>query len=126
YAACDYLLAPTWLLAKELEVAARPAKVRVWGRGVDPEQFNPARRDEAWRRQQGFDPDRPVVAFLGRIVMEKGLAVFAEVIGRLEQRLGHTPVLVIGDGPARRWFEERLPGAVFTGFLSGEALATAV
>jgi glycosyltransferase involved in cell wall biosynthesis len=35
-------------------------------------------------------------------------------------------VLVIGDGPARSWFEERLPGAVFTGFLSGEALATAL
>ena len=29
-------------------------------------------------------------------------------------------VLVIGEGPARSWFAERLPGAVFTGELTGE------
>jgi glycosyltransferase involved in cell wall biosynthesis len=33
---------------------------------------------------------------------------------------------VIGDGPALPWFKEKLPGAVFTGFLSGETLATAI
>jgi len=33
---------------------------------------------------------------------------------------------VIGDGPARSWFESQLPGARFTGHLDGEALGRAV
>jgi glycosyltransferase involved in cell wall biosynthesis len=33
---------------------------------------------------------------------------------------------VIGEGPARPWFEEQLPDAIFTGELTGDALAAAV
>jgi glycosyltransferase involved in cell wall biosynthesis len=126
YGACDYVLAPTEAIGEELRAQSPAARVRTWARGVDPDLFNPARRDEAWRRSQGFAPDRPVIVFLGRIVMEKGLAAFAEAVRRIETA-GHAPqVLVIGDGPARPWFQERLPGAVFTGFLSGETLAAAL
>lgn len=126
YGACDYVMAPTEALADELRRAARSSAVRIWARGVDPELFNPGRRDEAWRRRVGFEPDRPVIVYLGRIVMEKGLAAFADAIARLEEA-GHAPqVLVIGDGPARAWFEARLPRAAFTGFLTGEALAAAL
>jgi phosphatidylinositol alpha 1,6-mannosyltransferase len=64
--------------------------------------------------------------FLGRIVMEKGLAAFVETVRRLETSGQAPQVLVIGDGPARAWFQERMPNAVFAGFLSGEALATAL
>lgn len=126
YAACDYVLAPTQAIADELRVEALPARVRIWARGVDPELFSPRRRSETWRRAHGLTSDRPVIVFLGRIVLEKGLAVFAETIRRLEETHGPMQVLVIGDGPARDWFRERLPNAVFTGFLTGEALATAL
>jgi glycosyltransferase involved in cell wall biosynthesis len=34
--------------------------------------------------------------------------------------------LVVGDGPARPWLEERLPQALFTGHLDGEELGRAV
>lgn len=126
YGACDYVLTPTEAIGEELRAQNLATRVRTWARGVDPDLFNPERRNETWRRSQGFAPDRPVIVFLGRIVMEKGLAAFAETI-RLLETAGHRPqVLVIGDGPARAWFEERLPTAVFTGFLSGEALATAL
>ena len=33
---------------------------------------------------------------------------------------------VVGEGPAREWFENRLPGAVFTGFQKGADLGRAV
>ena len=126
YGACDYVMAPTEAIGDELRAQVPSTRVRTWARGVDPDLFHPGRRSEAWRLGQGFDPDRPVIVFLGRIVMEKGLAAFAEAI-RLIEVAGHRPqVLIIGDGPARAWFEERLPGAAFTGFLSGEALATAL
>lgn len=126
YGACDYVMAPTEAIADELRKEARSTTVRTWARGVDPTLFHPGRREEAWRQSVGFDPGRPVIVFLGRLVLEKGLAAFAETIARLEHA-GHAPqVLVIGDGPARAWFEARLPRAVFAGFLTGEAKAAAL
>jgi glycosyltransferase involved in cell wall biosynthesis len=75
-----------------------------------------------WRQALGLTPDAPVIGFAGRLVLEKGLDVFADTIDRLAARRVPHRVLVIGDGPARPWFEKRLPGAVFTGFLQGEVL----
>lgn len=126
YGACDYVLAPNPSIAEQLRIEAPSARVRVWARGVDAALFNPGRRSQAWRLHHGFPDDRPVVVFLGRAVMEKGLAVFAETVRSLERARGPISVLVIGDGPALPWFREQLPQAVFTGFISGEALATAL
>jgi glycosyltransferase involved in cell wall biosynthesis len=100
--------------------------IAIWARGVDRDQFNPERRDMAWRRSIGIKDDEMVVAFLGRTVMEKGLDVFAEAIHAFaERRLPHR-VLVIGEGPARQWFEQQLPGAIFTGELTGDELGRAL
>lgn len=126
YSRCDYVLAPTEAMADDLRVEALPARVRIWGRGVDPGLFNPERRSIAFRREHGLDGDRPVIVFLGRIVLEKGIGVFAEAVRRLEQQRGPAQVLVIGDGPAREQFARDLPGAVFAGFMTGERLATAL
>ena len=125
YRGCDYVMAPTNAIADELRIKALPARVRIWARGVDPDLFNQQRRSAEWRAQQGLRADLPVVVFMGRIVMEKGLAVFADTVRRFERKHGPMQVLVIGDGPARGAFEGMLPNAIFTGFLSGDALATA-
>ncbi len=100
--------------------------VGIWSRGVDRDLFHPGRRDMAWRRAQGIGDDEVVVGFFSRLVMEKGLDVFSDAIDELRQRGISHRVLIVGEGPARDWFENRLPDAVFAGFLGGEALATAV
>lgn len=126
YDGCDYVMAPTQAMADELEAAGLKGRARVWSRGVDGDRFSPARRDLAFRRVLGFRDDELVVAFCGRLVMEKGLAVFAEAVSRAEGKIAGLRCLVIGDGPARAWLEERMPEAVFAGFLTGEALAAAM
>jgi len=100
--------------------------ISIWTRGVDRDQFNPGRRDMGWRRAHGIPAKDMVIVFLGRIVMEKGLEAFADAIDLLSQRKVPHKVLVVGDGPAREIFEERLPGAVFTGQLVGSELARAL
>lgn len=102
------------------------APISIWSRGVDHQKFNPSKRDMAWRRSLGIADDEVVVGYLGRLVLEKGLDVFSEVIRRLEQRGVKHHVLVVGEGPAREWFAERVPTAVFAGFQMGEGLARAV
>jgi glycosyltransferase involved in cell wall biosynthesis len=101
-------------------------EIATWSRGIDREQFNPERRDMAWRRGQGIADDELVVAFLGRVVMEKGLDVFADAIRGLAERNVKYRVLVIGDGPARSWFEQQLPDAIFLGHQEGNNLARAL
>jgi glycosyltransferase involved in cell wall biosynthesis len=100
--------------------------IGLWSRGVDRTIFSSARRDPEWRRSLGLADDDVAIVFLGRLVMEKGLDVFAETIVRLRASGAPHKVLVIGDGPARGWFEANMPGAIFAGFKTGEALGQAL
>ena len=115
YRRCDALLVPAESTAAVLRAQRMNRHIHIWSRGVDREQFNPGRRDMAWRRNLGIADDELVVAFLGRLVLEKGLDVFADAIRLLEDRgVRHHP-LVIGDGPARAWFEQQMPNGAFVG-----------
>jgi len=58
--------------------------------------------------------------------MEKGLDLFADAIDALAERKVKHRVLVIGEGPARPWFEQRLPDAIFIGQQEGDELARAL
>lgn len=126
YRRCDAIVAPAESTAAVLRAQRMNDVISIWSRGVDRVQFNPGRRDMAWRRGQGFADDRLLVAFLGRIVMEKGLDQFADAADELSRRGVAHDVLVIGDGPARGWFEARLPSARFVGQQVGDDLARAL
>lgn len=126
YCRSDRLLVPTQAIAGEFAEQGLAEKVRLWSRGVDRVTFDPARRSEAWRTEHGINHPQIALLFFGRLVREKGLAVFAEVCDRL--RAAGVPVqpLLIGDGPEREWIARRLPTACLTGHLTGDALGQAV
>ena len=126
YGRCDALLAPAESTAAVLRAQRMNPNIHIWTRGVDREQFNPGRRDMDWRRSLGIADHELAVAFLGRLVLEKGLDVFAATIAELRKRkIRHHP-LVIGDGPARGWFEQQMPSGVFVGHQTGAELARAL
>ena len=100
--------------------------VGIWSRGIDRDTFDPNHRDLDWRRAHGMADDDVVIGFVGRLVMEKGLDVFSDAIDQLAKRGVRHRVLVIGEGPARDWFERRLPDGVFVGFQKGPDLGRAV
>jgi len=126
YNRCDALVAPSQSMIDELTATGMHDRIGLWSRGVDRTIFSSARRDPDWRRSMGLADDDVAIVFLGRLVMEKGLDVFAESIVRLRQAGVPHKVLVIGDGPARGWFETHLPGAVFAGFKTGDDLGQAL
>jgi phosphatidylinositol alpha 1,6-mannosyltransferase len=126
YRQCDALLVPAESTAAVLRAQRMNRTIFLWTRGVDREQFNPGRRDLDWRRAHGIADDEVAIAFLGRLVLEKGLDVFSDAVDLLTERGVAHKVLVIGDGPARAWFAERLPNAVFTGQQVGADLARAL
>ena len=127
YSRCDRVLAPNPAMASHLQsYDVPPDRVRIWGRGVDHRLFDPALRSEGWRRDQGYRDEEPVVLFFGRLVLEKGLNVFAATVEAVRARGHALRPMIVGEGPARAWLEERLPDAVYTGHLDGEALGRAV
>jgi hypothetical protein len=84
--------------------------VRVWGRGVDTDLFNPAKRDT-------LPYPGPIYLYVGRLAIEKGVADF------LAADLGPGSKLVVGDGPARAQLERDFPSTIFLGTKQGEELA---
>jgi phosphatidylinositol alpha 1,6-mannosyltransferase len=126
YTRCDALVAPSESMAEVLRAQAMSDDIGIWSRGVDRTIFDPGRRELAWRREIGIGDDELAIGFLGRLVMEKGLDVFSDTIAELRSRGVAHKVLVVGEGPARDWFAERVPEAVFTGIQTGAALGRAV
>ncbi|MGA8085698.1 MAG: glycosyltransferase [Terracidiphilus sp.] len=119
YSNADVLFAPNFELCRILEEATeRPC--HLMARGVDSALFHPQKR---CRR----DDDRQIVlGFVGRLSVEKNVALLAEVQRELEQSgLCEFRFLVVGHGAEEAWLREHLPRAEFTGVLRGEALATA-
>jgi len=126
YHRCEVVLAPAQSTAAILRAQRMNRDIQTWTRGIDRDQFNSERRDMSWRRSLGIADDEMVIAFLGRVVMEKGLDVFADAIKAFATFGLKHRVLVIGEGPARAWFEEQLPDAIFAGQLTGTDLARAL
>jgi phosphatidylinositol alpha 1,6-mannosyltransferase len=125
YNRCDTVLAPSLSIAGMMRNDGLGKDIGIWARGIDTTIFNPERRSMEWRRSLGINDDEVVIGFLGRLVMEKGLDVFAEAICEVSDRGVPHRVLIIGDGPARGWLKDRLPHAVFAGFQSGADLGRA-
>src|SRR4029077_19240315 len=126
YHRCEVVLAPAESTVAILRAQRMNRDIAIWERGIDRDQFNPGRRDLEWRRSLGIGDEEMIIAFLGRVVMEKGLDVFASAILALIDRGVKHRVLVIGEGPARPWFDQQLPDAIFLGQQTGTDLARAL
>ena len=126
YRRCDALVAPSESMAQLLRDQRMNYDISIWSRGVDRDIFHAGRRDLEWRRSHGVADDEVAIGFLGRLVMEKGLDVFSDTLDDLRRRGVKYKALVVGEGPAREWFEARLPGAAFVGFQQGADLGRAV
>jgi glycosyltransferase involved in cell wall biosynthesis len=89
-------------------------------RGVDAELFTPAKRTRLAGDQEF------VLGFVGRLSIEKNIALLATIHDQL-LAAGFTNFrfLIIGHGDEQAWLQERMPRAQFAGVLRGEALAEA-
>jgi len=125
YHKCEQIYAPSQCMVSVLKAQDMAKDIRIWSRGVDTGLFNPEKRNLSWRRAQGVEDDEVLLAFVGRLVLEKGLDVFANTLDRLTELGIKHKALIVGDGPEKDRFTTRLPNAVFTGYLKGEQLATA-
>jgi glycosyltransferase involved in cell wall biosynthesis len=119
YSVAQVLFAPNPELCALLErTTGRPC--HLMPRGVDALLFHPDKRKR--------DPEDHafVLGFVGRLSVEKNVALLVQVQDELE-KAGHTHFrfLIVGHGGEADWLRERLPRAEFPGVLRGEELAAA-
>jgi glycosyltransferase involved in cell wall biosynthesis len=100
-----------------------PDKLRIFPRGLDTELFNPSMREEKFWIHRGAKG--PVLLYVGRVSKEKDLSLLTEVVPALREKMGAFTLAIVGEGPYRLELEKLLPGAIFTGILSGRELAVA-
>jgi len=95
----------------------------VLSRGVDTLLFDPARRSDELRRGWGAGPESLVVLHVGRLAQEKNLPTLAAVHRVARRNNPAVRLVLVGDGPARKWLQVQCPDAHFAGMRSGDDLA---
>ena len=91
-------------------------------RGVDAQLFHPDRRTAPPTGKSGVW----TLGYVGRLSVEKNVALLARVASALRERgLHHVRFLIVGQGLEEPALRLAVPTALFTGVLRGEALAEA-
>ena len=95
--------------------------VWLWGRGVDTQRFDPARRSPELRAAllaQGQPGGTVLAGYVGRLATEKRVELLAKVTTLPGVRL-----VIVGAGPAEAMLRQYLPDAIFLGERRGDELA---
>lgn len=124
YSIARVLYAPNPELCALLErTTGRPC--HLMPRGVDSVLFNPLKRESQRESKRESDHDGAVLGFVGRLSIEKNIALLVRIQEQLDQGREKFRFLIVGHGGDEKWLRERMHRAEFTGVLRGEALARA-
>jgi glycosyltransferase involved in cell wall biosynthesis len=119
YSIADVLFAPNSELCSMLHKnTGKPCFLMA--RGVDAQLFHPR------KRTRGAAEKEHVLGYVGRLSVEKNIALLARVQEDL-RRMGfeNFRFMIVGHGAEDAWLRDHLPRSEFKGVLRGEALAAA-
>jgi glycosyltransferase involved in cell wall biosynthesis len=119
---CDFTMVPTEGMRAEL-AGWGFERLLVVGRGVDIQYFSSTKRSRMTRADWGVSDDGCVILSVGRLASEKNLRLLIRAREALVRTHPQAKWVIVGDGPEKTHFMAQMPGAVFTGPLSGEHLA---
>jgi glycosyltransferase involved in cell wall biosynthesis/predicted metal-dependent phosphoesterase TrpH len=100
-------------------------KLKILPRGLDTKLFTPSRRNPEFWKARGLREGEVGMLFVGRISKEKNLDTLVSATRRLAEWQVPVRPLFIGEGPYLAEMKRLLPDAIFTGYLTGSALADA-
>lgn len=120
---CHINLVPSASVGEELKKYSF-RRIRVWGRGVNIERFNPIHRTDTMRKRllAGRDDHSVLCIYVGRLANEKEVHLLREVAD-----VEGISLTIIGDGHSREELEDLFAGTNthFTGYLFKDDLAEA-
>lgn len=126
---CEKVYVPSPSTLDHLETKGFPrSQMEVWGRGVDLGQFSPNVDRAGVMARYGFNADKFLVLYVGRLAPEKNLDVFLDVYKRLSaSHPDRFQFAIAGDGPlyeelVAEYPRESHPDLSFLGFIQGKEL----
>ena len=123
YTSCSLTLAPSRPIRDFLiKIGVSPKKIAIWKRGVDIERFSPQFRcpkNEIF----AVDKNSIVLLFVGRLVYEKGIETLVRIYTEIMSYRDDVRFVVVGNGPRDKYLKKKMPHAIFTGKITGEALS---
>ncbi|MFP4531903.1 MAG: glycosyltransferase [Desulfobacterales bacterium] len=128
YNQMDMVYVPSRETGKELIKKGIPeSKICLYPRGIDIQRFHPAKRNGFWKSNYQLTDQELKLLYVGRISREKNLEILVQAFRQIEKQVPNVRLILVGDGPYRKEMEKELKGsrAMFTGELTGEALARA-
>src|SRR5699024_3642653 len=103
-------------------------RLTLWPKAVDTEGYHPSKASTKARRQlTNNHPDAPLVMYIGRISKEKDLERLNNVMVLVRKQVPGARLGIVGGGPYLQKLQESFDPSftTFTGYLSGEELASA-
>ncbi len=123
YSQCVHTYVPSESMISSLTKYGIQDGLKIWARGIEPDVFNPSKRDKNWRIQHGFDDTDIVVTFVSRLVWEKELRTLRSVFQEIHKRNPAIKTVIAGEGPAGEELRATMPDTLFAGYQKGENLA---
>jgi glycosyltransferase involved in cell wall biosynthesis len=126
YEQLDWVLAPSNSTADELiGRGLDPEKIRLFPRGVDTQQFHPAKRDPDYLKKRFGLGDGLKILYVGRISKEKDLHLLVRAFDSIRSKFQGAELVLAGNGPYFEELQEKSSGmpCTFTGYVEGEELA---
>lgn len=114
--------APTGELCRQL-AGLGFTRLGVPSRGIDPDEFSPARRSPALRTAWGAGDGKTVVLHVGRMAAEKNHPLLFRAYAALQAVNPRMRLVLVGDRPLRPALQAALPDGIFTGFILRDHLA---
>lgn len=118
----DCTLVPTEELAQQLG-ARGFERLRVVGRGVNPQVFSPARRSRAVRATWGAGDDTLVALCVSRFAPEKNFPLVIDAFEAMRRQRPDTRLVLVGDGPLLEQLRRARIGCVIAGRLVNSELS---
>lgn len=103
-------------------------RLTLWPKAVDTESYHPSKASMKARSQLTDNhPDAPLVTYIGRISKEKDLERLNNVMVLVRNQVPGARLGIVGGGPHLQKLQESFDPSftTFTGYLSGEELASA-
>lgn len=100
----------------------------VWPKAVDTVGYHPDNySDETRATLTGCTPEAPLLVYVGRMSAEKNLAILNDIMPLLREKVPGARLAMVGAGPQLEQMKKEFDPAytVFTGYMSGQALAQA-
>jgi len=116
-------MVPTEALAADL-AGEGIVGVRVVGRGVDTQLFDPVRRDQSLRSSWGVAEDGLACLYVSRMAPEKNLALVQRSFAAIQAVRPDARMIWVGDGPSSSRLRAEHPDHHFAGVRIGDDLAS--